>query len=229
MAMPRKRDYRQHAHANPYSDHLPYPKSPNDVNWAQIFNTSIDSQVSPDMLDLGCGYGAFLLFLAKKYPSKYIVGIEIRTKVYKYVVEKIRCLRATSALINNVAVVQANGMLFYLNYFKKAQLEKIFCLFPDPHFKKRKQRTRIICRQMLDQMAYTLKDHGRIYVSTDVKDLFDSMVIALEQHPLFTKADENTDSLFKAIATETDESRRAGSKVEKIFAAIYERVESHPK
>ncbi|KAG0431672.1 tRNA (guanine-N(7)-)-methyltransferase [Dictyocoela muelleri] len=226
MDLPKKRNYRQHAHSNPYTDHIKYPNSPVEINWCEIFNKlpTNKSSINPDMLDLGCGYGSFLLFLSKKYPDKNIIGMEIRRKVYKYVYQKIKYLQSQNTLNNNVGVVQANALLFYLNYFKKAQLEKIFCLFPDPQFKKRKQKVRIVCKQMLDQMAYTLKVGGRIYVSTDVCDLFKSMIHSLDDHQLFKKVDDDKDELFEFIKSETDESRRAGSKAGKIYAAIYERI-----
>lgn len=44
----------------------------------------------------------------------------------------------------NVGVVRGNAMKFLPNYFERGQLSKIFFLFPDPHFKVRKHKARII-------------------------------------------------------------------------------------
>lgn len=44
----------------------------------------------------------------------------------------------------NVGVVRGNAMKFLPNYFERGQLKKIFFLFPDPHFKVRKHKSRII-------------------------------------------------------------------------------------
>ena len=39
----------------------------------------------------------------------------------------------------------------------KKKLEKIFFLYPDPHFKKAKYKWRIINKQLLAEYAYVLK------------------------------------------------------------------------
>ena len=44
----------------------------------------------------------------------------------------------------NVSVIRANSMKHMPNFFAKGQLSKVFFLFPDPHFKVRKQKARII-------------------------------------------------------------------------------------
>jgi len=44
----------------------------------------------------------------------------------------------------NVACIRVNIMKYAANYFRKGQLEKIFFLFPDPHFKKANFRRRVI-------------------------------------------------------------------------------------
>ena len=61
-------------------------------------------------------------------------------------------------------------------FFEKGQLEKMFFLFPDPHFKKSKHKWRIINQTLLAEYAYVLKvGVGRIYIATDVHDLFEWM------------------------------------------------------
>jgi tRNA G46 methylase TrmB len=40
--------------------------------------------------------------------------------------------------------LRANTMKFLPNFFTKAQLNKIFLCFPDPHFKARKHKARIV-------------------------------------------------------------------------------------
>lgn len=71
--------------------------------------------------------------------------MEIRSKVTEYVRAKISALRENHpGRYGNVAVVRTNSMRYLPNYFAKAQLSKMFFLFPDPHFKKSNHRRRII-------------------------------------------------------------------------------------
>ena len=50
------------------------------------------------------------------------------------------------------------------------QLEKMFFLFPDPHFKKAKHKWRIINETLLAEYAYVLAVGGRVYAVTDVRE-----------------------------------------------------------
>lgn len=81
--------------------------------------------------------------------------MEIRTSVTEYVQSKIRALRVQSASIantteppapsyQNIACLRANTMKFLPNFFDRGQLTKIFLCFPDPHFKARKHKARIV-------------------------------------------------------------------------------------
>jgi tRNA (guanine-N7-)-methyltransferase len=66
--------------------------------------------------------------------------MEIRDKVTEYVRQRILALRSEkekegSNSYQNVSAVRANTMKFMSNFFRGGQLEKLFFLFPDPHFK----------------------------------------------------------------------------------------------
>lgn len=84
--------------------------------------------------------------LARMFPGKLVLGMEIREKVTEYVTRRIDALRKQHAAdastdpnlpgpYQNVSVVRANTMKYMCNYFRKGQLEKLLFLFPDPHFK----------------------------------------------------------------------------------------------
>lgn len=49
----------------------------------------------------------------------------------------------------NASVLQTNAMKYLPNYFEKGQLKKIFFCFPDPHFKAKNHRRRIITLVLL--------------------------------------------------------------------------------
>jgi tRNA (guanine-N7-)-methyltransferase len=95
-------------------------------------------------------------------------------------------------------------MKFLPNFFEKAQLSKIFFLFPDPHFKQRKHKARIISPTLLAEYAYALRVDGILYTITDVKDLHLWMVKHLDEHPLFERIsdEECVSKLNKEILDE---------------------------
>lgn len=116
-----------------------------------------------DFADIGCGYGGLLMRLSPKYPDNLMIGMEIRVKVSDYVNEKIQALRkhhAEAGHYRNVAVLRSNAMKYMPNYFHKGQLSKMFFLFPDPHFKNKKHKWRIITPTLLSEYAYVLREGG---------------------------------------------------------------------
>lgn len=70
----------------------------------------------------------------------------------------------------NISVLRANTMKFLPRFFRHHQLSKIFICFPDPHFKARKHRQRIISSSLNAEYAYVLKPGGLLYTITDVEE-----------------------------------------------------------
>ncbi|KRH95021.1 tRNA Methyltransferase-like protein [Pseudoloma neurophilia] len=227
---PKKRDFRQHAHVNPYKQNEKF--IPDDF-----------VRPAADFVDIGCGYGKFLIRLGLKYPEKIIYGMEIREKVKEFVAKKILFLRQnptesnlleyrinssnqiienSKQILKNIDIFSTNAMLFFPHFFNKRSLEKIFILFPDPHFKKRKQKVRMVTRVTVPYFEYVLKENGRIYISTDVEDLFIEMVKDMEwMFDRLNQEESEKDPLFMMIGRDTDESTRAGARVEKIHRGIF--------
>ena len=92
--------------------------------------------------------------------------------------DRIKALRHNASLepncetdYQNVACIRTNAMKHLPNFFNKGQLSTMFFLFPDPHFKEKKHKWRIISDSLLAEYAYLLKEGGRIYTNTDVHDL----------------------------------------------------------
>ncbi len=151
------------AHANPLANSdIDAPKNPDEMDWPShfpaFFNAASDSSVKPEVTiaDIGCGFGGLLTTLSPIFPDKLILGIEIRPRVVEIVENTIRELRETHANdaeckaknvptpYNNISVLRSNVMKYASNYFRKGQLEKMFILFADPHFKRAKYRLRVI-------------------------------------------------------------------------------------
>lgn len=114
---------------------------------------------------------------------------------------------------HNVGVLRANGMKFLPNFFYKHQLSKLFFLFPDPHFKSRKHKARIISPTLLAEYAYVLRPGGIVYIITDVKELYEWMDKHLGQHPSFKRLHKGEgvlkdDPCVEAVYTATEEGKK---------------------
>ena len=176
--------------------------------------TEDQKKIKVDILDIGCGYGNLILELSKEFPDSLIFGMEIRDKVVEFVVEKINALRINSGYRNfmNASAIRTNVMKWILNYFKKDTFSKMFFCFADPHFKKVNFRRRIINGSLLSEYAYLLKEGGKIYTVTDVKDLYEWNVNFLGNHPLFeevTGEEKDNDPWVKMMSEKTDEAKKS--------------------
>jgi len=127
----------------------------------------------------------------------------------------------------NISVIRANAMKFLPNFFHQHQLHSLFFLFPDPHFKQRKHKARIISPTLLAEYAYVLRPGGIIYTITDVKDLYDWMVKHLTEFPLFERIEEEElvrdgkGTVVEAVKMATEEGRKVErNKGDKWFAAF---------
>ncbi|KAJ1966330.1 tRNA (guanine-N(7)-)-methyltransferase (tRNA(m7G46)-methyltransferase) [Dispira parvispora] len=276
--LPRKRFYRQRAHANPFSDHqLDYPVCPSQMDWSKHYpkyyapvetdniaivpskrphspatsvsadaltaactvpvdNFSKTSEDAPkvEFADLGCGYGGLLVGLAPIFPETLMLGMEIRVKVQDYVAKRIHALRiqnsgpeGVTGGYQNISIIRMNAMKFLPNFFEKGQLSKLFFLFPDPHFKKKKHKARIISPTLLAEYAYVLREGGIIYTITDVKALHEWMVKHLTAHPLFELIPEEelaTDPVIPHVRESTEEGKKVARNEGDKFLACFRRV-----
>ncbi|KAF8150548.1 putative methyltransferase-domain-containing protein [Crassisporium funariophilum] len=222
--LPQKKHYRQRAHANPFSDHaLSYPSSPCAMDWSVHYPAFNGTGKVPEFADVGCGFGGLLITLAPMFPDVLMLGMEIRVQVSQFVHDRIAALRVTTSSdstassptqYQNVSVVRANAMKFLPNYFAKHSLSALFFLFPDPHFKSRKHKARIISPTLLAEYAYVLRPGGIVYTITDVKDLHDWMKAHLSAFPSFEPVDEETlrsegkGPIIDAVYTSTEEGKK---------------------
>ncbi|KAJ9663742.1 tRNA (guanine-N(7)-)-methyltransferase (tRNA(m7G46)-methyltransferase) [Coniosporium apollinis] len=251
--LPRKKLYRQRAHANPFSDHVLDPTSPADMDWTLLYPAFTFERLEPEtqphakglttvrrmsknveIADIGCGFGGLLFALAPRFPDTLVLGLEIRTSVTEFVQEKIRALRhqnASEGLYQNVACIRANTMKFLPNFFTKGQLSKIFLCFPDPHFKARKHKARIVSITLNSEYAYVLRPGGIVYTITDVEDLHKWMVEHFEAHPSFERvgeAEQEADQCVDIMRTETEEGKKVERNKGVKFVALFKRLEDPP-
>ncbi|KAI9814484.1 MAG: tRNA (guanine-N(7)-)-methyltransferase (tRNA(m7G46)-methyltransferase) [Thelocarpon impressellum] len=256
--LPKKKFYRQRAHANPFSDHqLTYPVSPAQMDWSPFYPafavsgkgtaSTADAAAKDDgalpirslvkdieVADIGCGFGGLLVALAPRLPHTLLVGMEIRTQVTEFVQDRIRALRtqnASSGLYQNIACLRANTMKFMPNFFAKAQLGKIFLCFPDPHFKTRKHKARIVSTTLNSEYAFVLRPGGVVYTITDVEDLHRWMVEHFDAHPSFERLGQEAqdeDECVAVMRTETEEGRKVERNGGSKFVACFRRLEDPP-
>jgi tRNA (guanine-N7-)-methyltransferase len=227
-----------------WSAHFPaFVANADPVITSQPTENSLPNVINPparkltkeiEVVDIGCGFGGLLVALAPALPDTLLLGMEIRTSVAEYVQHRITALRAQNQdthLYQNIGCLRANTMKFLPNFFRKGQLTKAFICFPDPHFKHRKHKARIVSTTLNSEYAYTLRPGGVIYTITDVEDLHHWMVQHFEAHPSFEKIsdeEQEADPCVEIMKTETEESKKVERNKGQKFVALFRRSEDPP-
>ena len=176
-------------------------------------------------LDIGCASGEFLFDLALFNTSWNYLGIEIREKL-----AKTAKLKVQEREIKNLYFVFGNAYNI-LNDFQSESiirnLKSISFNFPDPWFKKRHYKRRIIQPEFINILSNSLQRGSLIFIKTDVKDLFDYMNSTIESNFNFKKINQqdfNYSDSFNPNKVKTNREKYVMFHQLDIFERIYIKV-----
>ena len=158
---------RVHQHVNPLSPY--YRQSPEPIDIAAVF---ADPE-KPLLLDIGSARGRFLLRIAETDPAWNYLGVEIREPL----VDEANRLAAEQGS-SNLCYAFCNAMLWLdklLEGIPLGLLQAVTIQFPDPWFKKRHAKRRMVNQEMVNTIAKHLAPAGRVFVQTDIEFLADEM------------------------------------------------------
>jgi tRNA (guanine-N7-)-methyltransferase len=134
-------------------------------------------------VELGAAEAHFLLDLAKEDPATSFVGVEIRRELVEAVNAECDRLR-----IHNVRSVFANMSVDMPRLFSPASVRRFFLNFPDPWFKARQHKRRVIGPALMSEIGRALVPGGELYVMTDIFALALEAMAALEESTIFANA-----------------------------------------
>ncbi len=158
---------RVHQHVNPLSPY--YRQTPEPIDPAAVFA----DPTLPIHLDIGCARGRFILKMAEAEPGWNYLGVEIREPL----VDEANRL-ADEAGLSNLHYVFCNAMLSLgelIQDIPEGMLQAVTIQFPDPWFKKKHAKRRMVNEEMVDTIASHLSSNGRVFVQTDIESLADEM------------------------------------------------------
>jgi tRNA (guanine-N7-)-methyltransferase len=158
---------RVHQHVNPLSPF--YCFTPKPIRIEDVF---ANPQL-PLHLDIGCARGRFVLKMAEAFPDCNFLGVEIREPL----VEEGNRLAREKNLTNlhyefNNATYALDGLLEDL---PADVLHAVTIQFPDPWYKKKHAKRRMVNDDLVETVVEHLKISGKIFIQTDVDFLADEM------------------------------------------------------
>lgn len=170
---------RVHQHVNPHSPY--YRQEPQPIDLAAIFA----DPTRPLLLDIGCARGRFLLKMAAESPDWNYLGVEIREPL----VDEANRL-ANEANLTNLHYTFCNAMLFIdklIAEIPDGVLQQVTIQFPDPWFKRKHSKRRMVNEEMVDCLAKKLATDGNVFVQTDIEFLADEMFELFRADDRFTE------------------------------------------
>ncbi len=114
-------------------------------------------------VELGCADAQFSFQLAAAQPDCFVVGLEIREKV----VADNRVL-ARRAELDNLAFGYVNLNVDLDRVFAPESVDAFHLLFPDPWFKAKHQKRRVVDPWMLEVICRQLRPGGELHFASDV-------------------------------------------------------------
>ena len=119
---------------------------------------------NPIILELGCGKGEYTVGLARKFPSKNFIGIDIKgARMWS------GATQARAEQLNNVAFLRSHIELID-NFFSENEVSEIWITFPDPQMKKTNKR--LTSTRFMQEYSRILKSEGVIHLKTDSNFLY---------------------------------------------------------
>lgn len=169
-----------------FSNVLEYPVGMQN-RWKLFFEND-----NPIILELACGRGEYTFGLAKMFPHKNFIGVDIKGN-RMYIGAK-KCLDEN---LTNAAFLRTQIEMLP-HYFAANEVSEIWLTFPDPQLRTSRAKKRLTHPRFLRLYKQLLQPDGIIHLKTDSPDLyrFTKTVIELYGLPLV----EQSDNVY-AVAT----------------------------
>lgn len=133
---------------------------------------SVFKNSNPITLELGCGKGEYTLALAKKYPNRNFIGVDVKGHRFWRGAKT-----ATEQEIKNVAFLRTR-IEFIDHFFGKEEVDEIWLTFSDPQKGNESGTKRITSYHFWRRYARFLRPDGIINIKSDSSLIYN---LALEE------------------------------------------------
>lgn len=137
----------------------------------------------PIVLELGCGRGEYTVGLARLFPEKNFIGVDIKgSRMWSGATESLR------DGLTNVAFLRTNIEIID-RFFNPGEVSEIWLTFPDPQMKKATKR--LTSTYFLERYRRFLEPGGLIHLKTDSPFMYTYTRILAEENKLPVQIDTN--------------------------------------
>jgi len=204
-----KRKLERFAELKTFPNVFEYPSPELKEKW----HTEVFKNGNPITLELACGRGEYTLALARRYPQRNFVGIDLKgARLWR---------GAKTALEENLtnAIFVRMPIERILDIFSEKQIEEIWLPFPDPYPKRSKENKRLTSPKFLSIYKTLMLDDGLIHFKTDDDDFYQYTLETLREqkctiHRVINDVHANTiDDEFITLKTTYENKHIAAGKI----------------
>lgn len=146
----------------------PASEGPETYDFERIFGNR-----QPVELDLGCGKGLFLFTQSRARPDHNYLGIDWSQKFSRQGASRI-----VRHQIPNVRIIAGDAWMLW-DRFPASSFRAVHIYFPDPWWKTRHRKRRMVRPELLPHLHRLLEADGTLHVATDVREYFGVMLEVL--------------------------------------------------
>jgi tRNA (guanine-N7-)-methyltransferase len=133
-------------------------------------------RTAPLEVEVGSGKGLFLAAASQAHPERDYLGIEISFKYARFAAARLAKLK-----VANAKAVCGDALVLFRQWIPDSTLSAVHVYFPDPWWKKRHRRRRVINETFLKDAERTLLPGGSLHFWTDVEEYFQSTLELIPQ------------------------------------------------
>ncbi len=199
-------------HVNPLSYKYRTLIAPPD--WATIYA----NPHQPLHLDIGCGRGKFLLAMAQLQPEINFLGVEIRQPLVEEANQYRDCLKLTNLhyLFCNINI----SLLPLLESLPAGVLQWVTVQFPDPWFKNRHLKRRVVQTELVTALGKYLKVGGIVFLQSDVAEIAQEMRNHFLANSCFQQVHETTWLAENPFPVATEREIATQSRQEPVYRVL---------
>ncbi|CAM9764297.1 unnamed protein product [Ectocarpus sp. 6 AP-2014] len=171
LVSPDRRKVKTRQHVNPLAATFQAPV----VLPERWFQAAFRDPTAPLLVDIGCAKGSFVRAMATEHPERNYLGLEIRRPTAALALE-----RAAGLGTRNCHVVCCNANVDLDAVLTEAaqhgaSIDTVCIQFPDPHFKTRHYKRRVLQPELVTCIEQHLEPGGTLFMQSDVLEVVEDM------------------------------------------------------
>lgn len=143
----------------------------------KLGSESLFGNTSPLEIEIGSGKGLFITTASADNPKHNFLGVEIMAKYAAHSAGRLLQSRSdTPESKLNAMMVSGNAEPLFKDRIEEQSIEAVHVYFPDPWWKKRHRKRRVVNEASIRNISKALRPGGRFHFWTDVLDYFENTV-----------------------------------------------------